>query len=424
MRLEAFLEKVKSCVRGFKDPRRGSNKSYTMEEIGMAAYSVFHMQSPSFLAHQARMKQQRNQHNGRTLFGFEHIPSDNHIRQTLDTVPPEAMGAFFEEVVKELDPETWTVDGRWLIALDGVTFFSSSKVHCPCCLKKQSASGHVTYSHAALCAVLVHPTEQHVIPLMPFFIQNEDGTQKQDCEINAAKRWLDQHADFLKAHKAILIADDLFSRAPFIEKVNALEGVDFIFVSKPSSHAFLTDWVQALETPDKQTLQVADGAFASHVHNYAFALDVPLNGEAKAPRVSFFEMAVDNKKGRRLYTNSFVTSLPLSARNIHAIACWGRNRWRIENEAFNVLKTKGYHLEHNFGHGSRFLANLLATLNIVAFTVHTLWRLVHPLFRGAWSAFSSRKQFFQALSTLTLFHLFDSWENLLLFMADGLEIPK
>ena len=28
----------------------------------------------------------------------------------------------------------------------------------------------------------------------------------------------------------------------------------------------------------------------------------------------------------------------------------------IENEAFNVLKTKGYNLEHNFGHGQRNLS--------------------------------------------------------------------
>jgi hypothetical protein len=36
----------------------------------------------------------------------------------------------------------------------------------------------------------------------------------------------------------------------------------------------------------------------------------------------------------------------------------GRSRWKIENENNNVLKTKGYHLEHNFGHGQQHLSNV------------------------------------------------------------------
>ena len=42
--------------------------------------------------------------------------------------------------------------------------------------------------------------------------------------------------------------------------------------------------------------------------------------------------------------------------NVAAMVAAGRARWKIENEAFNTLKTKGYNLEHNFGHGERHLA--------------------------------------------------------------------
>ena len=44
--------------------------------------------------------------------------------------------------------------------------------------------------------------------------------------------------------------------------------------------------------------------------------------------------------------------------NVAEIAAAGRARWKIENEGFNVLKTKGYNLEHNFGHGIQNLADL------------------------------------------------------------------
>ena len=420
MRLEEYISRVKDCVSQFQDNRKGKNKSYTMQEIGMGAYSVFHMQSPSFLAHQQNMKKTKGQHNGQTLFGFEQIPSDNHIRQCLDTVDPSSLAPFFENITSELDPAEWTVKGRWLIAIDGVTFFSSSKINCSCCLKKEHSNGSTTYSHAALCPVIVHPLQKLVIPLMPEFIRNEDGTEKQDCEINAAKRWIEKNQEFLTQHNAILIADDLFSRDPFIKLINRMPNLDYIFVAKPTSHTYMTQWINDLTQADKTFVTIKEKAYASHVHDYMIATDIPLNSLENTANVHYFYMQVENKKCKKLYANSFVTSLTLNAHNIHQIATLGRNRWKIENEAFNTLKTKGYHLKHNFGHGKKYLANLLALMNIIAFTIHTLWQLRNPVFAKMFTAFSSRQQFFQSLVTLTLFHLFESWDHFLDFVKDGL----
>jgi hypothetical protein len=41
------------------------------------------------------------------------------------------------------------------------------------------------------------------------------------------------------------------------------------------------------------------------------------------------------------------------------------------------LKTKGYHLEHNFGHGQEHLAACLLTLNLLAFLFHTVLHLTN-----------------------------------------------
>ena len=102
MRLEERIDRIKNCVQKFDDPRQGNNKSYSMEEIGMATYSVFHLQSPSFLSHQKNMKRKKGSHNGKTLCGFSNIPSDNHIRQVLDSVPPEAMNPFFDNLLPDI----------------------------------------------------------------------------------------------------------------------------------------------------------------------------------------------------------------------------------------------------------------------------------------------------------------------------------
>ena len=68
-----------------------------MADIGMAAFSMFFMQSPSFLAHQRQLAEGHGhgRSNCETLFGMTRIPSDNHVRDMLDPVAPECFHARF-----------------------------------------------------------------------------------------------------------------------------------------------------------------------------------------------------------------------------------------------------------------------------------------------------------------------------------------
>jgi len=100
----------------------------------------------------------------------------------------------------------------------------------------------------------------------------------------------------------------------------------------------------------------------------------------------------------------------------------GRARWRIENENNNVLKNRGYHFEHNFGHGHAQLSSVLCSLNLLAFLLHTLLHLVHPLYRLLRETLAARRTFFDDLRALTRYMLFESWEALFRFMAEGLEL--
>ena len=74
----------------------------------------------------------------------------------------------------------------------------------------------------------------------------------------------------------------------------------------------------------------------------------------------------------------------------------------------NVLKTKGYHREHNFGHGHHHLAMTLLTLNVLAFLFHTVLHLVDAAYQRIRQRRGTRKGFFQDIQTLTKYLLFDS----------------
>jgi hypothetical protein len=116
---------------------------------------------------------------------------------------------------KVLEPYVF-LEGCYLVALDGVEYFRSNKVHCDHCLSRQHQNGEVSYYHQLLGAVIVHPNFPEVIPLAPEPIQRPDGQVKNDCERNAARRWLKQ---FRKDHPhlpIIVTEDALGSNAPHI----------------------------------------------------------------------------------------------------------------------------------------------------------------------------------------------------------------
>jgi hypothetical protein len=110
--------------------------------------------------------------------------------------------------------------------------------------------------------------------------------------------------------------------------------------------------------------------------------------------------------------------------NVVALADCGRARWKIENETFNVLKTKGYHLEHNFGHGKQHLASVLVTLNLLAFAFHTTCDIADELWRAAREKIGPRRPFFNHLASITSFLIFDSWQDLLQTLAFAKPPPR
>ena len=83
---------------------------------------------------------------------------------------------------------------------------------------------------------------------------------------------------------------------------------------------------------------------------------------------------------------------------------------------------QGYHLEHNFGHGQRHLSSLLLSLNLLAFLFHTVLALFDTKYQLIRKALPSRQTFFDDLRALTRYLCFPSWEALLDFMIEGLEL--
>jgi len=199
--LACLISALKDVCAGLPDRRKGQRRDgeYSMADIGLSAFSVFFMGSPSFLAHQRALEEGQGRSNCQTLFGMTAIPSDAYIRLMLDGASPMAFDPLFFKAIETEGVLTpfQRLGGRTLIALDGTEHFCSRKIHCRCCSTRRRSDGGTEYFHSFLGASIVAPGHTRVLPLPPEFVAPQDGTEKQDCEPNAAKRWLARHGPTL-----------------------------------------------------------------------------------------------------------------------------------------------------------------------------------------------------------------------------------
>ena len=424
----SMVKWLRSTMAAFPDKRRGSNCHYSIEDAALGAFSVFFTQSPSFLTFQTNMRKNKGQSNAQTLFDMDEIPSDNHIRNLMDEVPPSEVNPMYHYIFDGIKESGYlkafrSYGNNLLCALDGTHFFSSNKIHCENCNSKKHKNGTTTYFHSAITPVLVAPGQKKVISLPPEFITPQDGNEKQDCENAAAKRWINQYAPVYRDLGIIILGDDLYCRQPICTLILD-KGLHFILVCKPDSHKTLYQWVEELQAMNavETVVEKIRRGNTHHIYTYRFVNQVPIRDGEKALEVNWCEMTITSAAGKRLYKNSFATDFTISKDNVKQIATDGRARWKIENENNNILKTKGYHLEHNFGHGKKHLSNLLLTLNLLAFLFHTALEMFDDTYRRIRQDLPTRKTFFDDIRALTRYICFESWEVMLAFMARGLEL--
>jgi hypothetical protein len=410
---------------------KGPNTRYAIQDAALGAFGLFFTQSPSFLEYQRRLQHTQGHNNAHTLLGVEQIPCDNQVRTLLDPIAPSHLEAVFLEVFECLEQHRMLTHFRGLgdqlfVALDGTKYFSSQALHCQNCLTRRLSNGQTLYYHAAITPVILCPGHAQVITLPPEYIMPQDGHVKQDCERAAGKRWLAKHAKQMAPHGVTLLGDDLYSNQPFCELV-LQHRFNFIFTCKPDSHPKLYERIAFWQANDVMAERAGhhwNGRF-TEVTMVRYLNDVLLRSGDDALSGNWFALTVVNAKtGEQLYHNSCITNHRLTADNVVEVAQAGRGRWKIENENNNVLKTKGYHLEHNFGHGKQYLSAFLLSLNLLAFLFHTVLEWGDDKYALLRQVLARRQTFFHDIQALMRYMIFDHWDHLMDFMIRGLELES
>ena len=422
LQVDALLAKLREQFDTIPDSRNG-NSNISLSDALMCGFALFALKEPSLLAFQERIKDS----NLATIYGIEAAPSDTQMRTILDPVEPESLRACYTDIFRELqrgkalEPFVFH-QGCYLLSCDGVNHFSSKKIHCPHCLEQQHNNGTVTYKHQLFAAALVHPDLKEVIPVCPEPIIKQDGVAKNDCERNAAKRFLAKFREEHRHLKVIVIEDGLSSNGPHIEDLQE-HHMHFILGAKAGDHAALFARMEtAFQAGEANVLTLLDQVSGT-IHHFRWLSQIALNASHPDLLVNFLEYWEVNKAGKVQYF-SWVTDLDLGADTVWRIMRGGRARWKIENETFNTLKNQGYHFEHNYGHGEEHLATVLALLMMLAFLVDQVQQLCSALFRAVWQKYGTKRLMWDRMRCLFNAFSFATMRELFEALLSGIEKQK
>jgi hypothetical protein len=394
---DALFHIVRSGFADIPAPRC-ADVDISLTDTLMSAFAMFSLKAPSLLA----FDKERAEGNVHTIYGIQRVPCDTYMRERLDPLSPKWLRPVFKSVFRQLQrgkalEEMVFLDGHYLLALDGTRYFSSTTIHCASCLHTVHRNGAVTYAHQLLGAAIIHPDMRAVIPLMPEPIGQDDGTDKNDCERNAAKRFIVKLRQDHPHLQFIVTEDSLSSNAPHIETLQHHK-LHYILGVKEGDHAFLFQQIQAAEQAGHMTYYERHDRAARVIHRFRFVNDVPLNASHVDVRVNFIEYGEIG--ATKVQHFSWVTDLRVSKRNVFHLMRGGRARWKIENETFNTLKNQGYHFEHNYGHGEQHLSVVFAMLMMLAFLVDQTQQLCCALFQAVWAKLGSKRLLWERMRAL------------------------
>lgn len=247
----------------------------------------------------------------------------------------------------------------------------------------------------------------------------QDGSTKNDCERNAAKRFLNDLRQDHPTLPILVVEDSLSSNAPHIQELKRHD-IRFILGVKPGDHKFLFNHIAEKKAAGRTTtFEIREKGIT---HRFHFVNQVPLNESNPDLLVNFLEYWELSDDGERHF--SWVTDITIKQKNAYPLMRGGRARWKTENEAFNTLKNQGYHFEHNFGHGQHFLSVIFANLMMLAFLVDQIQEAACPLFQAALHKVGSKKRLWDKMRSYFLSINFDNMEMLYKAIVYGYRIEK
>lgn len=314
---------------------------------------------------------------------LEEAPYWETINNYLKRVNPEELQKVVCELTRRLIRskafENARIRGKyWHIIIDGTGIYSSRneldgkytfRIH-----NKGTETEYKEYSYYAVEAKVVMGNDI-VVSIMTEFVENKDSEMdKQDCERKACQRLMERLKELFPNLPICIGADSLYACAPFFAACERYHWHYIIRYKDGSIPTVYKEYGERRATENNQR-NGKKGQTPETEYQYDFVNAILYKGH-KLNCLEYSESGM-------AYPFYFLTDLPISHKNILETVCFGRRRWKIENQGFNAQKNHGFALGHLFSHNCQamknhyFLIQIAHMISQIMDAYKKIWEIVH-----------------------------------------------
>jgi hypothetical protein len=339
------------------DPRDQDKITYPLPSLSFIAILIFLCRLKARRQVKYRLHTPAARATFHSLFGVDRIPHGDTLNNTFACLKPQQLQEVICRINEILIRKKFHALSRilgeyYLIAIDGSGVFTYSKPHCPHCLTRKQDK-RIQYYHPVVEAKLITP-DGFAFSLMTEFIENiAEGQSVQDCELKAFYRLAKRLKKRFPRLPILLTLDGLYAGGPTFSLCNRY-GWKYMIVLKDKDLKSVNEEFHSLRhlQVDNRVTRIT-GRQREVTQHFQWVSDIAYtDSRGKEHTLNVLECLERKRKkeGEECQKKfKWITNLTITHKEVaHLAQEGGRNRWKVENEGFNIQKNGGYELEHAY----------------------------------------------------------------------------
>ena len=319
-----------------------------------------------FKFHTAEFRENLNRLAGTHLDSVAYPDTLGDLLVKLDPVALSRVPAqVLRGILRQRGLERWRLLDKWyLVVFDATGISHAHERHCKHCLtqtvtttdSKGKPVTQTVYYHLVVAAKLV-TSSGLAFPIASEFVENPGpNPDVQDCELKAFYRLAPKVKALFPQLPICALFDSKYAGEPTFALCHKHRWQYIITFKEGSMPAVFAEFETLKKLTPKQTRQaVYDGAPQRH----HWVNDIDYNGR----KLHVLECV--ETRGRQTTRRVWISSFRVTAKNCVQLAnAGGRQRWKIENQGFNIQKNGGYNLEHAYSQDDTAMKNFYVLLQL------------------------------------------------------------
>lgn len=339
--IEQYFPSLTAKLKKLSDARHQSYVEYNMETIAITRLLGLLCGIKSMRETTEKLNTEETIKNISNLLeiDLEELPHYDTINNVFEKLNIEELREIQKYMVNRLIRskmfDKYRYKGKYFqIVVDGTGLVTFKERHCNHCLKKTYNKGqedeYSIYYHYVLEAKLV--VGDIVISIDTEFVENEnENVEKQDCELRAFYRMAQRIKEEYPKLPIIISGDALYAVEPVINTC-VKNGWQYILRLKEDRLKLLGEEIKGLEKAETEEKEIR------YWNNIKYG-EVQFEKEANV--LKYYE-----KKEEKITEFMWITSFNITDKNEEELVYYGRQRWKIENEGFNMQKNGTFDIEH------------------------------------------------------------------------------